>query len=69
MNTVINNPGDNASGSGAGLVIGIIIAIVLIILFFRYGLPAMRDTGGNGGTNINVTVPNPVTDTSSNTTQ
>ncbi len=57
MNTVINNPGES-SGSGAGLVIGIIVAIVLVILFFRYGLPAMRG-GNDGGTNINVTVPNP----------
>lgn len=60
MNTVINNPGNNDSSSGTGLVVGIIIAIVLVILFFRYGLPAMRGGDDTGGTNINVTIPNPI---------
>lgn len=57
MTTVINNPGES-NGSGSGLVIGIIIAIVLVILFFRYGLPAMRGNNTRD-TNINVTLPTP----------
>lgn len=54
MTTVVNNPssGDN---SGTGLIVGIILAVILIFLFVRFGLPAIRGTGG--GTNVNVTVP------------
>ncbi len=60
MTTVINNSGESES-SGAGLIIGAIIAIVLIALFFMYGLPAIRSTGGEKNTtDINVNIPNPV---------
>ena len=55
MATVINNP-DTDAGSGAGLVIAVIVGILIIALFFIYGLPALRNND-QGGTNINVTVP------------
>lgn len=44
MTTVVNNPG-NTDGTGAGLVVGVILAIAVIaLLFFVYGLPAIRGT-------------------------
>ena len=60
MATVINNPGGNTEGSGAGVIIGVIVAIILIILFFVYGLPALR--GGASPSNnldVNVDLPSP----------
>ncbi len=57
MTTIINpsNGGDN--GSGANALWGVLIAIILIILFFVYGLPAIRgaDTDNTPDT-INVDV-------------
>lgn len=71
MATIINNPGneartDGGADSAAGMVIGIIIAIVLIALFVIYGLPALRQGGAANttdqpdSTNVNISVPNPV---------
>lgn len=60
MATVINNPNGDGTGSGSGLIIGVIVAIVLIFILIRWGIPALR--GNEGGTNINVEVPNPVGD-------
>lgn len=71
MATIINNPGNEARNDGgadsaAGMVIGIIIAIVLIALFVIYGLPAIRQNGAADTTarpdttNVNVSIPNPV---------
>jgi hypothetical protein len=64
MATVINNPRQGTEDSGMGLVLGVIIAIVLIALFWIYALPAIRNvspptTQPQGGTNINVQLPNP----------
>lgn len=57
MATIINNPGqgdsDN-SGGGAGIIVGVIIAIVLIALFVVYGLPALRNTNSETGTEVNL---------------
>lgn len=60
MTTVINNPGngtsDNGSG-GAGMIIAVVVVIAIIALFFLYGLPALRNSAGNGsntGTTVNV---------------
>jgi hypothetical protein len=58
MATVINNPGGSNQDSGAGVIIGVIVAIILIILFFVYGLPALR--GGTAPSNtldVNVDLP------------
>jgi hypothetical protein len=58
MTTVINNPGNDSSGGGTGLIVGVIIAIVLIALFFMYGLPALRGSNNNDGVDIKVELPN-----------
>ena len=61
MTTVINNPGDG-EGMGIGFMIGILIVVVAVILFFVYGLPAIRASKSQPSTtNITVQVPNPVT--------
>ncbi len=51
MATIINNPDSSGSDGGVGLILGVILTLVVIILFFMYGLPAIRN---NGGTNVNV---------------
>ena len=60
MTTVINTPpaGDNGD-SGAGIILGVIVAIVIIVLFFVYGLPAIRGANNTEPrtTNINVQIP------------
>ncbi len=44
MATVINNPGNGGrEDSGIGMIIGVLVVIVLIVLFFVYGLPAIRN--------------------------
>lgn len=57
MATIINNPdsgGDNSSG-GMGMVIGAIVLVLILILFFVYGLPALRgNSGSDNGTQVNV---------------
>lgn len=59
MPTIINNPPGQTSsedGMGLGVILGIIFAVVIAgILFFVYGLPAIR--GAPSGTNINVQLP------------
>ncbi len=57
--TTIINPGNNSDSSGAGLIIGVVVALVLVVLFFVYGLPAIRGNQ-NKDVNINVEIPNPV---------
>jgi Cu/Ag efflux pump CusA len=65
MTTVINNPGgETGSDSAAGIIVGVIIGIILIVLFIIYGVPALRDTPVErkpDTTNVNVTIPNPIT--------
>lgn len=77
MVTVVNSPGPGETeSSGVGLVIGVLLAIVVIVLFFIYGLPALRtsqtqnQTPQNtspGGSNIQINVPNPLAPTGSST--
>jgi hypothetical protein len=61
MATIINTPTDrrDTADSSLGLILGVIIAIALVVLFFVYGLPALRQGAGDqqGGTNINVSLP------------
>lgn len=58
MTTVVNNPGGSSDSSGVGMIVGVILAIILIVLFFVYGLPALKNSGGNdGGINLNVDLP------------
>lgn len=65
MTTVINNPGgESASESASGIILGVVVAIIFIALFVIYGVPALRnnsaDTDRPNSTNINVSVPAPV---------
>ena len=55
MATIINNPdsGDKGGG-GLGMIIGAIVLVLVIVLFFVYGLPAMRNSGDSTGTDVNV---------------
>lgn len=55
MATVINNPGESASGDGMGFLVGAIVLIVAVFLFILYGLPAMRNAGSvNTAPQINI---------------
>jgi hypothetical protein len=57
MATVINNPGGSEESSGLGMMIGVILAVLVIILFFVYGLPAIRNSNAPSQPNdINVDV-------------
>ena len=66
MTTIINTPGSNNNGddSGLGIIAGILIAIIAIVLFFIYGLPAIRgnEAPKDDDVNINVTLPAGETD-------
>lgn len=56
MATVINNPNSEDS-SGIGMLVGIVLAVLVIILFFVYGLPAIRNSNTENPPNdINVNV-------------
>jgi hypothetical protein len=69
MTTVVNTPGTTDNGSGWGFFLGIIVLIVAIILFFIYGLPAIRNNNRGEAprtTNINVEVPNPLSGSNNN---
>ncbi len=72
MADVINNYKGGArtgeDSGGAGLIIGVIIALLLIVLFFVYGLPAIRNSGADQGRDVNVDVQLPDTNTGSTVT-
>ncbi len=59
MTTIVNTPRGESTDSSLGMILGVIIAIALVVLFFVYGLPALRQGSqpSEGGTNINVSVP------------
>ena len=55
--TTIINPGSNNGSSDnnpTGFIIGGVVLIVLAILFFVYGLPLIRNLGGNGDIQVNL---------------
>lgn len=64
MATIINNPdsgGGNNNGSNVGTIIGLIVLALIAILFFMYGLPAMRGNAGtSGGNSTTIEVPDKV---------
>ncbi|MES2135306.1 MAG: hypothetical protein V4449_03645 [Patescibacteria group bacterium] len=61
--TIVNTPGNNNDGGSAGWVVALVVIIALVvggIVLYQNGF----FSGGEktpGTTNINVTVPNPVT--------
>ncbi len=58
MATIINNPGEG-NGSSMGTIVGLIILALVVIVFFVYGLPALRGNG-SGTSNTTVEVPDKV---------
>ncbi len=56
MATTIINPASNndSSSSGIALLIGVIAIIVVAVLFFIYGLPALKGLTTNSGTQVNI---------------
>lgn len=60
MTTIVNNPPQSGdSGGGMGMIIGLVVLVVLGILFFVYGLPAIRQMQ-LGGTEVKVEVPSEI---------
>lgn len=52
MVTVVNNPSTGESNGGMGMIVGLVVLVVVGLLFFVYGLPALRQM--QSGTTINV---------------
>ncbi len=63
MSTIINNPGDQNSDSGAGLglLVGVIIAAFAVLLFFVYGIPGLSRTEPvpDNTTEVDIQLPTP----------
>lgn len=54
MTTVINTPQPaNDQNNGIGIIVGFVVLIVFGLLFFVYGLPALRNIR-LGGTEVNI---------------
>lgn len=45
MTTIVNSPTPSGNDNSTGLIIGIFIFIILGLVFFYYGLPAIRTIG------------------------
>lgn len=46
MTTIVNNPAPAAeTDSGMGMILGLIVLAAVILIFFVYGLPAIRRIG------------------------
>ncbi|MBV9462617.1 MAG: hypothetical protein JO317_00165 [Verrucomicrobiae bacterium] len=50
MATVVNNPGNGDTGSGMGFIVGILVVVILGIVFFVYGLPALKNNTSSAPT-------------------
>lgn len=62
MATIVNNPGNGDSGSGMGMIVAVIVLLAVVLLFFVYGLPAIRQAGSpqiNVPSEIDVNVTTP----------
>lgn len=44
MTTIINSP-PSSEDSGLGLIVGIFVLVILSLLFFYFGIPALRQMG------------------------
>ncbi len=61
MATIVNTPsggGTTDSGSGMGFFLGMLVLLLIVILFFVYGLPAIR--AGIGSSAPRVSVPDQI---------
>lgn len=58
MTTIVNSP-PGESGSVITLILGIVVTAVAVVLFFMYGLPAIRSMSAQQAepTTINVELP------------
>ena len=55
MATIINNQDTSGDNSGLNLVVAVVVLIILAIVFFAYGLPALRNASApKDGATINV---------------
>lgn len=45
MTTIVNTPAPSENNSGMGFIIGIFLLIVIGLVFYYYGLPAIRNIG------------------------
>lgn len=53
MTTIVNSP-PSSENSSLGLFVGIFVLIILGLVFFYYGLPAIRQMGQVSAPQINV---------------
>jgi hypothetical protein len=53
MTTIVNSPPSSDNGNG-GMFIGIFIIIILGLVFYYYGLPAIKQMGQISAPQINV---------------
>jgi len=45
MTTIVNTPPSSSDNGNGGMIIGIFVLIILGLLFFYFGLPAIRNMG------------------------
>jgi hypothetical protein len=45
MTTIVNSPAPESNGGSSGLIIGIFVLVVLGLLFYYFGIPAIRRMG------------------------
>lgn len=54
MTTIVNSPSPQSDSSSSGMFIGIFALIILGLLFFYFGLPAIRQMGQSSAPQINI---------------
>lgn len=62
MTTIVNSPNPSGSdnSSNAGLFIGIFILIILGLLFFYFGIPAIKRIGSGQTTTPQIVIPDKI---------
>ena len=45
MTTIVNSPTPSSDNGNSGMIIGIFVLIILGLLFFYFGLPALKQMG------------------------
>ena len=54
MTTIINTPAPAESNGNSGLIIGLFVLIILGLMFYYFGIPAIRQMGQASIPQINV---------------